>query len=92
MFGHLAPYDKPWPSSGNDVILEARGDVLIAGQPIQAGRYVLSLVPRITEPWTVTLKRLPGQVEGDRFLDARGNDRHARGNRGTTRVLLRLRA
>ena len=64
VFGNLAPYDKPWPSSGNDVILEARGDVLIAGQPIKAGRYGLSLVPRITEPWTVTLKRLPGQVEG----------------------------
>lgn len=64
VFGTLLPYDAAWPSRADEMILEARGNVLIAGRAIKAGRYALRLVPRITGPWNVTLTPIPGQAEG----------------------------
>jgi hypothetical protein len=53
IFGDVVPYDRVWRAGANDnTIFELTNDAQIEGQPLQAGRYGLHMIPGSSE-WTV---------------------------------------
>jgi hypothetical protein len=64
IFGGHVPFDRVWSFGDEGAMLEARGDLLIGGELVRAGRYRLNLTPRRTGSWPITLEPLAGQTEG----------------------------
>ena len=64
VFGGHVPFDRVWSFGEYGAELEARGDLLIGGEMVRAGRYQVSLTPRRTGSWPITLEPLAGQTEG----------------------------
>ena len=62
LFGDHVPFDVAWDFGDEGIMLEARGDLIIGGEPLKAGRYGLTLVPRADAPWSFTARPLPGQM------------------------------
>lgn len=57
LFGGLVPYDSVWnPGADEATRIELSGDVLVEGQPLEAGKYSLWAFPGRTE-WTIIFSR-----------------------------------
>lgn len=57
LFGGLVPYDSIWnPGADEATRIELSDDVLIAGEPLPAGKYSVWAIPRPDE-WTVIFSR-----------------------------------
>lgn len=57
LFGGLVPYDSIWnPGADEATRIELSGDVLVQGQPLEAGKYSLWAIPGRAE-WTVIFSR-----------------------------------
>jgi len=54
IFGGLVPYDKPWQTSGSEVIISFDEPVNIDGQELPAGLYALITIPGKKE-WTIII-------------------------------------
>ena len=62
LFGEHVPFDEAWGFGDEGVVLEARGDLIIGGELVRAGRYSLTLVPHADRSWPWTASPLPGQL------------------------------
>lgn len=69
-FGPIVPRNadpSPWRAGANEpTTLELSKDLLLEGQPLAAGKYVLMMVPRDTH-WTVVVQRFEGNGGAGRF-------------------------
>jgi hypothetical protein len=63
VFGGHVPLDRVWTFGEEAAVLEARGDLVLGGELVRAGRYQMSLTPRRTGSWPITLEPLAGQTE-----------------------------
>ncbi len=63
VFGGHVPFDRAWGFGEDGAVLEARGDLLLGGELVRAGRYGLSLTPRSEGNWWFTLSPVAGQSE-----------------------------
>ena len=62
LFGDHVPFDEAWGFSDEGIVLEARGDLIVGGELVKAGRYSLTLVPHADRSWSFTASPLPGQL------------------------------
>jgi hypothetical protein len=61
IFGDLVPYGEVWRTGANEATtISFSTDVLVEGQPLDAGTYMLATIPR-PESWTVIVNGQAGQ-------------------------------
>jgi len=69
-FGPIVPRNgdpSPWRAGANEpTTLELSQDLLLEGQPLAAGKYVLMMIPRDTH-WTLVVQQFEGNGGAGRF-------------------------
>ena len=68
IWGGLVPWDRIWRAGANAATwIEFSEDVLVEGEPLQAGRYSFFLIPSETGPWTLIFNRVDIQIGSFRY-------------------------
>jgi len=60
LFGDHVPFDEVWNFGDEGIVLEARGDLIVGGERVRAGRYDVTLVPHADRSWSFTASPLAG--------------------------------
>ena len=64
VFGQRIPFDKTWTGSADrPLAIDFTENVLFNGEPVSAGTYLLSFIPRKDADWSIALRRQNG-VDG----------------------------
>ncbi|MEX0883063.1 MAG: DUF2911 domain-containing protein, partial [Cyclobacteriaceae bacterium] len=54
IWGDLVPYDEVWRTGANEAtFIELAEDVVVEGEPLNAGKYSLFTIPRENGDWTI---------------------------------------
>ncbi|MCB0637483.1 MAG: DUF2911 domain-containing protein [Lewinella sp.] len=74
IWGDLVPYNQIWRAGANEAtVITFNRDVLIEGQPLEAGSYSFFIIPRQDDRWVVVFNREPeqwGAYSYDERMDA----------------------
>ncbi len=62
IWGALVPYDSVWRAGANEAtVFTTDKAIVVAGQPLPAGKYGFFLIPRADGPWTAIFNTVPDQ-------------------------------
>ncbi len=65
VFGQRIPFDRTWAGSADrPLAIDFTENVLFNGEPVSAGTYFMSFLPRSDADWSIEL-RLPNSVDGN---------------------------